>query len=108
MRDYRAKIAMGKADGGLLSFQTAFVQAICRENHPPSIAALSCPRGNGKSWLCGGIVARSLTPGDPLFEPSVENILVSSSTQSGRVSCWSSLGRRWVRSSGYKLAQRWS
>ena len=79
MRDYRAKIAMGKADGGLLSFQTAFVQAICRENHPPSIAALSCPRGNGKSWLCGGIVARSLTPGDPLFEPGVENILVSSS-----------------------------
>ena len=85
MRDYRAKIAMGKADGGLLSFQTAFVQAICRENHPPSIAALSCPRGNGKSWLCGGIVARSLTPGDPLFEPSVENILVSSSTNQARI-----------------------
>ena len=79
MRDYRAKIAQGKAEGGLLPFQSAFVAAICRENHPPSIAALSCPRGNGKSWLCGGIVARSLTPGDPLFEPGVENILVSSS-----------------------------
>ena len=79
MRDYRAKIAQGKAEGGLLPFQSAFVSAICRENHPPSIAALSCPRGNGKSWLAGHLVARSLTPGDPLFQESVENILVSSS-----------------------------
>ena len=85
MRDYRAKIAQGKAEGGLLPFQSAFVQAICRENHPPSIAALSCPRANGKSWLCGGIVARSLTPGDPLFEAGVENILVSSSTNQARI-----------------------
>ena len=64
---------------GLLPFQSAFVAAICRQKHPPEIAALSVPRGNGKSWLCGGLVARSLTPGDPLFEPGVENILVSSS-----------------------------
>ena len=70
---------------GLLPFQSAFVTAICRENHPPSIAALSCPRGNGKSWLCGGIVARSITPGDPLFEAGVENILVSSSTAQARI-----------------------
>ena len=43
------------------------------------IAALSVPRGNGKSWLCGKLVARSLTPGDPLHEPAVENILVAAS-----------------------------
>ena len=43
-------------------------------------------RGNGKSWLCGGLIARSLTPGDPLFEPDVENILVSASrSQAGIV-----------------------
>ena len=54
-------------------------------NHPPEVAALSVPRGNGKSWLCGGLVARSLTPGDPLFEPGVENILVSSSTNQARI-----------------------
>ena len=52
---------------GLLPFQAAFVAAVCRKEQPPEIAALSCPRGNGKSWLCGGLVARSLTPSDPLF-----------------------------------------
>ena len=70
---------------GLLPFQAAFVAAVCRKEEPPEIAALSCPRGNGKSWLCGGLVARSLTPGDPLFEPGVENILVSSSTNQARI-----------------------
>ena len=34
-RDRRAKIAMGKADGGLLPFQSAFVAAVCRKDHPP-------------------------------------------------------------------------
>ena len=55
------------------------------KDHPPEIGALSVPRGNGKSWLCGGLVARSLTPGDPLFEPGVENILVSSSMNQARI-----------------------
>ena len=68
-------------ENGLLPFQNEFVDALCRVNHPPDVAALSCPRGNGKSWLCGGLVARSLTPGDPLHEPGVENILVSSSSK---------------------------
>ena len=78
MRDYRAKRA-ASGDGGLLPFQQAFTDAVCRVNRPPEIAALSVPRGNGKSWLCGGLIARSMTPGDPLFERGVENILVSSS-----------------------------
>ena len=85
MRDYRARRAVERDGDGLLSFQSGFVQAICRQTHPPEIAALSVPRGNGKSWLCGGMVARSLTPGDPLFEPGVENILVSSSTAQARI-----------------------
>ena len=63
----------------MLPFQRQFVAAVCRTESPPEIAALSLPRGNGKSWLCGGLIARSMTPGDPLFEPGVENILVSSS-----------------------------
>ena len=70
---------------GLLPFQRAFVQAVCRTEKPPEIAALSVPRGNGKSWLCGSLIARSLVPGDPLFEPGVENILVSSSTNQARI-----------------------
>ena len=85
LKGWRAKRAANLGDGGLLPFQQAFTDAVCRVNQPPEIAGLSCPRGNGKSWLCGGIVARSLTPGDPLFEPSVENILVSSSTNQARI-----------------------
>ena len=85
MRAYRARQVVERDGDGLLPFQAAFVSAVCRKEQPPAIAALSCPRGNGKSWLCGGMVARSLTPGDPLFEPSVENILVSSSTNQARI-----------------------
>ena len=33
----------------------------------------------GKSWLAGLLVARSLTPGDPLHEDGVENVLVAAS-----------------------------
>ena len=79
MRDYRAKIAMSKADGGLLAFQADFCRAITRKDHPPAICGLSCARGNGKSWLAGHLVARSLTPGDPLHEGGVENVLVAAS-----------------------------
>ena len=50
MRQYRAQAAARAADGGLLPFQSAFVSAVCRQDHPPEIAALSVPRGNGKSW----------------------------------------------------------
>ena len=68
-----------------MPFQSAFVSAVSRKDKPAGVLALSVPRGNGKSWLCGGLVARSLTPGDPLFEPGVENILVSSSTNQARI-----------------------
>ena len=82
--DTPSGIARRGADG-LLPFQSAFVTAVCRKDHPVEVAALSTPRGNGKSWLCGGMVARSITPTDPLFEPGVENILVSSSTNQARI-----------------------
>ena len=65
--------------GGLLVFQKAFVAALTRKEHPVDIAALSVPRGNGKSWLAGKLVARSITPGDQLFEAATENILVAAS-----------------------------
>ena len=79
MREYRAKRAAIRNAGGFLPFQAAFASAVSRKEQPVDIAALSVPRGNGKSWLCGKIVARSLTPGDPLHEPAVENILVAAS-----------------------------
>ena len=79
MREYRARQAASRAEGGLLPFQSAFVAAVCRQDRPPDIAALSTPRGNGKSWLCGKMAARSISPGDQLFEPAVENVLVAAS-----------------------------
>ena len=79
MRAYRARQVVERDGDGLLPFQSAFVAAVCRKEHPVSIAALSTPRGNGKSWLAGALVARSLTPGDPLHENGVENVLVAAS-----------------------------
>ena len=78
-RDRRAKIAMGKEGGGLLPFQKSFVDAVCRNKNPVSIASLSTPRANGKSWLAGLLISRALTPGDPLHENDVENVLVAAS-----------------------------
>ena len=79
MREYRARRAVERDADGLLSFQSSFVQAVCRHDNPPPIAALSTPRGNGKSWLAGFLVSRALTPGDPLHENDVENVLVAAS-----------------------------
>ena len=86
MRQYRGRCgAIREADGGLLPFQRRFVEAVCRQTSPPELAVLSVPRAQGKSWLCGGLVARSLTQGDPLFEPDVENILVSASRRQAAI-----------------------
>ena len=79
MREYRARQTALRSADGLLPFQSSFVSAVCRKDRPVSIAALSTPRGNGKSWLAGLLVARSLTPGDPLHENGVENVLVAAS-----------------------------
>ena len=85
LREWRARKAVERSDGGLMPFQKQFVAAVSRKEKPAGVLALSVPRGNGKSWLCGGLVARSVTPGDALFEPGVENILVSSSTAQARI-----------------------
>ena len=76
MRDWRAKQL--DADG-FLPFQREFTNAVTRKRNPPAICALSAPRASGKSWLCGRLVARSITPGDELFEEGCENILIASS-----------------------------
>lgn len=53
----------------------------------PSIttAALSIPRGNGKSWLAAYILARCLTPGDELFKSGQEYVLCSGSLEQARI-----------------------
>ena len=48
-------------------------------------AALSMPRGNGKSWLAAHILERCLTPGDRLHEPGAEYLLGAASLEQARL-----------------------
>ena len=93
MRGYRQRRAASRAEakGELLKFQQEFVDVV--ESAAVDIAVLSCPRAQGKSWLAGRLIARSLTPGDVLHEEHVENILVSASRSQARL-FWSLRGRR--------------
>ena len=49
------------------------------------VAALSIPRGNGKSWLAGQILLRCLTPGDDLHVPGSEYLLCAASIEQARL-----------------------
>ena len=49
------------------------------------IAALSLPRGNGKSFLAAWILRRCLTPGDPLFQTGKEVVQCAGSIEQARM-----------------------
>ena len=66
----------------LLPFQTKF---LARALAPRiKTAALSIPRGNGKSFLAGHILTKCLTPGDDLFEAGAEYLLGAASLEQAR------------------------
>ena len=67
----------------LRPFQNRFLSAATS----PGIdtAALSIPRGNGKSWLAGHLVSRVLDPADPLFRPGTESVLCAASIEQARI-----------------------
>ena len=67
----------------LRRFQKTFIRAATK----PGIdtAALSLPRGNGKSWLAGWLVARVLTPSDKLFRAGTESVLCAASIEQARI-----------------------
>ena len=48
-------------------------------------AALSLPRGNGKSALAGHLIARILDPADRLFRPGTESVLCAASIEQARI-----------------------
>lgn len=66
-----------------LPFQKRFLKAA----HGPNVrtAALSLPRGNGKSALAGDLVRQLLTPVDPLFREGTESVLVAASIEQARI-----------------------
>ena len=66
-----------------LPFQNNFLRKAFEDGN--RLNALSIPRGNGKSTLCGALIlARCLTPGDPLHEPGREYLLVAGSIEQAR------------------------
>ena len=67
----------------LRPFQRRFIRAATA----PGIdtAALSLPRGNGKSWLAGHLVSRVLDPADPLFRRGTESVLCAASIEQARI-----------------------
>ena len=67
----------------LRPFQRRFIRAALA----PGIktAALSIPRGNGKTTLAAHLVARALTPGDPLCQPGNEIVQVAASLEQARL-----------------------
>ena len=67
----------------LRPFQRRFIKAATR----PAVdtAALSVPRGNGKSWLAGHLLARGLTPGDALHDPGGEFLLCAANLDQARI-----------------------
>lgn len=67
----------------LMPFQQTFLDNATR----PDIrtAALSLPRGNGKSSLAGYLATRILTPGDDLFRPGKESVLLAASYKQARI-----------------------
>ena len=48
-------------------------------------SALTCPRGNGKTWLAAYILTRCLTPGDPLHVAGAEYLLCAASIEQARL-----------------------
>ena len=67
----------------LRPFQRRFIAGALRSG--VDTAALSLPRGNGKSWLAGHLVARILDPDDKLFRAGTESVLCAASIEQARI-----------------------
>ena len=67
----------------LRRFQSEFIRNACRPD--VDLAAMSLPRGNGKSWLAAHLAARVLDPGDDLFRPGTESVVIAPSLNQGRI-----------------------
>ena len=67
----------------LKPFQSRFLRGALRPEI--STAALSLPRGNGKSWLASHVVARILDPSDELFRTGTESVLCASNVEQARI-----------------------
>ena len=69
-------------DSDLRPFQRRFLAAALAPGI--EVAALSLPRGNGKTTLLALLATRSLTPGDELFVEGAQNVLIAGSIKQSR------------------------
>ena len=67
----------------LRTFQKQFIKGALAPGI--DVAALSIPRGNGKSWLAAHLLERCLTPGDSLHVPGAEYLLCAGSIEQARL-----------------------
>ena len=67
----------------LRPWQRAFLASALAPNI--RTAVLSAPRGNGKTTLMGHVLARALTPDDPLFVSGAESVLIAGSIEQCRL-----------------------
>ena len=67
----------------LLGFQKRFISGALAPG--VDVAALSLPRGSGKSALAAHILERALTPGDALHVPGAEYLLCAASIEQARI-----------------------
>ena len=67
----------------LRTFQKQFVRRALAPGI--DVAALSIPRGNGKSWLAAHLLQRALTPGDELHVAGSEYLLCAASIEQARL-----------------------
>ena len=105
VRQQRSRARKAVLESGLLPYQREFMASVTRRDNRPEISALSVGRGNGKTFLCGEMLARALKPSDdPLFVSGSESVLVSASRPMAALTmeaAWLSLGDdpefRWRR-----------
>ena len=89
----------------LRPFQRRFLAAALAPG--VEVAALSLPRGNGKTTLLALLATRALTPGDELFVEGAQNVLIAGSIKQSHGRGFDWRGRRWAKTdSGMKTAIR--
>ena len=69
-------------DSDLRPFQRRFLKAAFAPGI--EVAALSLPRGNGKTTLLAYLATRAMTPGDTLFVEGAQNVLIAGSIKQSR------------------------
>ena len=67
----------------LRPFQKKFVRGFLAPGK--TCGVLSIPRGNGKSTFAAHLVARVLSPGDPLYREGLESVLCAASLEQARI-----------------------